>query len=331
MRNTRIALAAAASAASLALPAAAQTPAEGFAVERLVLSAPGSAWFALDDLAWPGGIGGALSLSLGYASRPLAIQPAGGGPALAVVEHQAFADVGLAVAADRFRLSAHFASPFYVAGRGGTVDGFAFSPPAANLEQTPDVLSDVQLGLETRLVGDPGSALRVGAEGVLWFPSGARNDYLSDGSYRTAASLLLAGDAGGLSYAARAGAHVRALDQSPAPGGPRGSELLLGAAIGSRLPLPRARLIVGPELTLASAFRSLFGGRTTALEALLTARLDMDHGPAARLGLRLGIGAGLHPDFGAPRWRAVVAVDLAGILSRGPDRGAAATSDVVGR
>src|SRR5258708_12044189 len=55
-------------------PAArAQQQAQGFAVERLYQSAPGAGWIVMDDLSLHGGLGGALSLSPGYAHRPLQV------------------------------------------------------------------------------------------------------------------------------------------------------------------------------------------------------------------------------------------------------------------
>src|SRR5690349_10396825 len=116
MRNTRTALAAAAAALVSTLPAHAQQQVQGFAAERLQLSAPGSAWLVLDDLKSQG-LGGAVSLSFGYAHRPLVIQAPNAAPGLAVVEHQAFADVGFAISYARFQLYTHLSSPLYVSGK----------------------------------------------------------------------------------------------------------------------------------------------------------------------------------------------------------------------
>lgn len=319
MRNTSAVVLVAASAIASTQRAHAQRPVDGFASERLFLSAPGAGFIVLDDLRWEDGLGGALSLSLGYAHRAVVIRSSDGATTLPVVEHQTLADLGVAVSYDRFRLYTHLSSPLYVAGRSGTVDGLAFSAPAANLDQNPDTIADVQLGFETRLLGRAADPLKIGVSGVLIFPSGTRADYLSDGTYRGATAAMIAGDAAGLSYAARVGAHIRPLDESPARGAPRGSELLFGGAIGRTLPIATAHIVLGPELYGATAFGSLFGSDTTALEALLTGRIEASRGSAARFAIKFGIGAGIQPRFGAPQWRAILGFDLAGTASSAPD------------
>jgi len=78
--------------------------------------------------------------------------------------------------------------------------------------------------------------------------------------------------------------HVRPLDDSPAPESPQGSEMLFGAAAGARVPVGSsgtAALVIGPEIYGATAFRSFLGSTSTALEGLLTGRLEgtADDGP----------------------------------------------------
>jgi hypothetical protein len=68
--------------------------------------------------------------------------------------------------------------------------------------------------------------------------------------------------------------------------------------------------IVGPEIYGASAFRSLFGSTSTALEGLLTGRLEgtADDGPQLRF--RLGAGAGISQHFGTPEWRLIFGIEV---------------------
>jgi hypothetical protein len=296
-------------------PSVAQQQAQGFAVERLVQSAPGAGWLVMDDVSLRGGLGGAVSLSLGYAHRPFHVSQ-DGSQRLSVVQHQAMTSVALAVTWDRFRLYTTFSSPLYVSGQSGTVGATQFTGPSANLEQNPDVISDVQLGFDARLLGDPSGPARLGASAQLFFPSGDRADYLTDDTYRAAGRLLFAGDSGRFAYAGHLGVHVRPLDDAKIPDSPRGSELLFGAAAGMRLPGPDgARLLVGTEIFGATALRAFLGGETSALEGLLTARLDGSGLAGGTVRIKLGVGAGLHPRFGAPEWRAVVGVELFGRLT----------------
>ena len=69
-------------------------------------------------------------------------------------------------------------------------------------------------------------------------------------------------------------------------------------------------MVIGPEVYGASAFRSLFSTAGTALESLLSARIEgtADDGPQIRV--KLGMGAGLDDHFGAPEWRIVFGIEL---------------------
>src|SRR5580692_5621783 len=72
--------------------AGAQQQAQGFALDRLYQSAPGGAWFVMDDLSMRGGLGGAMALSTGYAHDPLRVASSDGTQRLNVVSDEAFAD-----------------------------------------------------------------------------------------------------------------------------------------------------------------------------------------------------------------------------------------------
>ena len=321
MRNTsgrRIqwSLALAAAVVALGSSARAQQQAQGFAVERLEPSAPGAGFFVMDDLRIDGGLRGAIGLSLGYAHRPLQVSSADGGQSLSVVQHQAFAALALAASYDRFRLHVSFSSPLRVSGQSGTVGAVQFAGPSANLEQNPDTISDVHLAAEARLFGEAAGPLRLGAGAELIFPSGDRCDYLTDDTYRATGRLLIAGEMGNFAWAAHAGVHLRKLDDANIPESPRGSELLFGAAAGARMHVLGQSILAGPEVFGATAFRSLFGAGTTALEALLTGALDGPNLASGRLRIKLGVGAGLHPRFGAPQWRAVLGVEILGGAGR---------------
>jgi hypothetical protein len=78
----------------LAPLADAQQQADGFAVERLYQSAPGAGWFVMDDLDISGRLGGAVSLTSGYARNPLVITGPDGKQKLMVVLQEAFVDFG---------------------------------------------------------------------------------------------------------------------------------------------------------------------------------------------------------------------------------------------
>ncbi|MHB8417648.1 MAG: hypothetical protein ACYDCL_06205 [Myxococcales bacterium] len=313
-RVTRPALRALATLALAFWPAvaAAQTPAPGFAVERLYPAPAGGGWFVMDDLAMPDGLGGAAELTLGYARDPLVV--GGARQRLSVVSDQAFADLGAAVSWGRFRLSLDLPVPLLVAGQSGTSGAYLFTAPAVNLGTNPDSLTDARIGFDLRLLGHPGDRLRLGVGAQLFVPSNAPLDtpanYLTDGTVRAMFRALAAGDVGPYRWAAQAGVHLRPLNEAPVPGAPAGSELLFGAAAGRSFALaPGWQAVVGPELFGDTAFASFLGNGTTGVEGLLTGRFERT-GAGAQLRLKIGGGGGLDPQFGAPAWRVLVAVEL---------------------
>ena len=296
---------------ALSAPAHAQQAAQGFAVERFYTSAPGAGWFVMDALDMHGGLGAAVALTVGYARDALRITE--GSQRLAVVSKQAFLDIGGAVTYGRWRFYLNLDAPLDFKGQSGSLGGYSFSAPSVDLASHPDTLSDARIGVDLRLVGGPNGAFRLGAGAQLLIPNGNRADYDTDGTFRAMFRILFAGDGGFFTYAGQLGVHVRPLDDSPTPGSPEGSELLFGVAGGAKLPLGRTGtmdFVVGPELYGASAFRSLFGSRTTELEGLLTLRLEgtADKGPQLRF--KVGAGGGINQQFGAPEWRVVFAIEL---------------------
>jgi hypothetical protein len=293
--------------------AEAQQPTQGFAVERLYLSAPGGGWLVMDDLSMHGGLGGAVSLTTGYARNPLRVTD--GTQHVAVVSDEAFADFGFAATVDRLRLYLNFDVPLDIEGsiRGvsNAVGTYGLASPAVHLGSNPDTLSDVRIGFDARLLGSERSPFRLGAGVQVIAPSGQRSDYDTDGTYRVMGRFLFAGDVSSFAYAGQLGVHVRPLDDSPAPGSPQGSELLFGLAAGPKFLLCGSRaIVVGPEIYGETAFRSFLGTTGTGLEALLTGRLEGtdDRGPQVRL--KVATGGGINAHFGAPEWRFTLAVEV---------------------
>jgi hypothetical protein len=268
----------------------------------------------MDDLRLQGTLGAAVSGTALYARDPLRIDSADNARPLNVVDHQAFTDVAMALLFDRYRLSLHIASPLYTSGHSGMVNGYQYTAPAVDVGKFPDKVMDVRIGLDARLFGATTGPFRLGLGAQLIVPSGERKYYFSDGTYRAIGRLLFAGDSGVFTYAGHLGFHLRPRDDSPAPGGPRGNELLFGAAVAPRLAVGAdgRALVVGPEIFGVTAFNAFFGKTTTALEALLAARFEFADARGGLWRLKLGIGDGLNPEFGAAEWRGVAGVELSG-------------------
>ena len=173
----------------------------------------------------------------------------------------------------------------------------------------------MRIGVDARILGDAKGPFRLGAGAQLYVPSANEDqaEYVTDGTVRAMGRVLFAGDVGALTYAGQFGVHVRPRDDSPTPGSPQGTELLFGAAAGAKVAIfgrESTALVVGPEVYGASAFRSLFSTNATALEGLLTTRVEgtADDGPQVRV--KLGVGGGIDARFGAPEWRVVFGIEL---------------------
>jgi hypothetical protein len=300
----------------------AQQQTQGFAVERFYPSAPGGGWFVMDDINISGGLGGTISLTTGYSRNPLEVTSPGGAQRLALVSNEAFIDIGIAATYDRYRLYFNLPMPLLVTGQSGTVGPYQLTAPSVNIGMDPDTISDPRVGFDLRLLGKPGSALRLGAGAQLVIPSGARADYVTDGTYRGMFRFLAAGDIGRFLYAGQLGMQVRPVGGSLPPGGPDGNEFLFGASAGRLLLVHRGwAAIAGPEFFGETAVRSFFDGRT-GFEGLLTGRLERT-GDGPHLRFKMGIGHGIVEHFGAPEWRILVGVELFG---QRPDRSASSAS-----
>ena len=298
--------------------------AQGFAVERFYPSPAGAGWFVMDDLDMHGALGGALALTTGYARNPLRLDD--GIQQLAVVSSQAFINFGLAATYDRWRVYLDLRMPLYIGGQSGTIGGAVYTSPRTmltsspltysdrvTLASNPDTLSDPRVGVEGRLFGAAGGRFRLGLSAELIAPNGDRGAYDTDGTFRAMIRALTAGDLGRFRYAGQLGVHIRPLDEASIPGAPQGSELLFGAAGGAKVAdcgHGTMAIIVGPELYGATAFRSFFGSTTTAFEGLLTGRLEGTGDQGRQLRVKLGAGAGINQDFGAPEWRLLLAIEI---------------------
>jgi hypothetical protein len=265
----------------------------------------------MDELDMHGGFGGAISISGGYAYKPLVVTD--GSQHLGVVTHQAFADVGAAITYDRSRLYLNLTSPMVISGNSGTIGPYQYTAPYVDAGKNPDLITDVRLGYDARLIGNPRSPFRLGMGAQLIIPNGVRGDYVTDDTFRAMVRVLFAGDLGRYAYAGLLGWHIRSLDDSPTPGSPQGNELLFGVAAGRRLAVTGnggTDLVGGLEVYGETAFQSFFGTTSTGLEGLLTGRLEGTGDDGPQLRFKVGAGGGINPHFGAPEWRAVLGIEV---------------------
>jgi hypothetical protein len=286
-----------------------QTP-QGFRVERYDPAPAGAGWLVMDDLDLYGKLDGALGLTLGYGANPLRVTD--GTQRLAVVSDLAFAHIGASLSFSRWRFSLDLEMPLAIFGTSGTVGDYSFTAPSVDLSSHPDPLTDTRFGVDVRIWGRPGGWFRVGGSAQLFVPFGERADYDTDGTFRGMVRALFAGDAPWFSWAAHLGVHIRPLDDAPAPGSPKGSELIYGVAAGARSAVDPAgnwAVVVGPEVWAATAFKS-FDNAGTALEGLLSARIEGTRRERPQMRIKFAVGTGLNHQFGAAEWRVLAGVEV---------------------
>jgi hypothetical protein len=278
---------------------------QGFNAERLYPSAPGAGWFVMDSLDMHGELGGVLSFSMRYARDPVRVS------GLAVVTDSAHGQIAGAITWRSWRFSVGFDLPVAVKGRSATIGGYHYTGPDVDLGSHPDTISDVRIGVDTRLLGDFTGPFRLGLGGQLWIKGGLEEEYVTDGTYRGMVRLLFAGDLSWFAYAGHVGVHIRPRDDGGVPGAPRESELLFGVAGGAKLPIGETyRVVLGSEVYGATAFNGFFKSETTSAEALLSGRIEGTGSAGAQLRFKLGAGFGLNSAFGSPAWRVVFAVEV---------------------
>jgi OmpA-OmpF porin, OOP family len=281
----------------LATSLAAAQP-RGFALDRFDPSERGSEWFVLDSLDLRGHKRVALGVVGAWTYKPLVAYGADGNEVAALVEHQVVLHPGATlVLADRLRLGTSLPIVAYQTGEAVMSRGLTYLPPGTTSS------GDLRLSADVRIVGRHREPFTVATGMAVHLPTGARDDYTSDGYVRPIPRVAVAGDISRFTYAARAGFAYRALDDR-FDGNPLGSEVLLGGAAGLRL--VKDRLVVGPEVQASSivADDAFLKKRGTPIEWIFSA-----HYTYRELRLGMGIGRGLTRGWGTPAFRAFLSVE----------------------
>jgi outer membrane protein OmpA-like peptidoglycan-associated protein len=167
-------------------------------------------------------------------------------------------------------------------------------------------VGDLRFGADLRLAGNYGDAFTLALGGRLWLPTGDPEKFLGDDDLRVGPHLAIAGDAGALAYAARAGVVYRGKDE-PFAGHTTGTEATFAVAMGIRA--VDKKLLIGPELygtSVISDSDAFFREHTTPLGLLGSL-----HYTAGDVRLGAGAGPGLSHAAGTPVFRALVSLEYA--------------------
>jgi outer membrane protein OmpA-like peptidoglycan-associated protein len=269
--------------------------AEGFELEHFEPSERGSDWFANESLDLRGNVRPAVGLVLDWAHRPLVVVSPDGDTSTALVENQVLAHLGGSlVLADRFRVGIDLPIAFFEDGNG--VPGISAPSSAA--------VGDLRLAGDVRLLGTYGDVFTLALGAQVWFPTGSRDGYVSDGTFRIQPRALVAGDIGPFTYAAKVAFEYRPHDPDFGTS-ELGSTLLFSAAAGIRA-FDR-NLTIGPEIFGDTVVTSdAFSKRNTPFELLIGG-----HYQAGEFKFGLGGGPGLTVGYGSPAFRFVGSAEWA--------------------
>jgi hypothetical protein len=182
--------------------------------------------------------------------------------------------------------------------------------------RSPDkaALGDLRLSGDVRVLGKYGGPISAAIGAQVYFPTGRRALFTSDGTMRITPRLLVAGDYAGMVYAAKLGFAYRPLDAT-FEGRPLGSEAIFSAAWGVKV---NDRFVFGPEVlgsTVLTAGDRPFRTRTTPLELWL--------GGHVMVGAHWKAGSAIGPGFthadGTPSMRVLFSFEAVPDLCLDPD------------
>ncbi|MFT3764887.1 MAG: OmpA family protein [Minicystis sp.] len=153
---------------------------------------------------------------------------------------------------------------------------------------------DLRLGLRARIWGDYFDPFQIAIGGYLWFPTGSKDAFVSDGSFRGLPQVIIGGRTDRIVYSAAVGPEIRKSQSFAGVG--QGTMLDWGAGIGFLL-LDNRHLQLGLEATGGLTFKDV-QKRSNNAEVMAHVRYrvvdDLEIGVGAGPGLSSGIGT---PDF----------------------------------
>jgi OOP family OmpA-OmpF porin len=222
--------------------------------------------------------------TLGHGPGVLAVNP--------VVADQVFFHVNLSVAI-LHRLTLNFELPAAM-----VQDGDSPVYREQTYKSPHDaVLGDLRLGARVTLFGAYDDPFQIAVSGYVWVPTGASDEYVSDGKVRGMPSVVLGGHIPAFNWSFMTGVQIRP-ELTTQDGITQGSQVYIGGGMGFLFLDDHAQ--VGPEVKGAIETKNA-SLRNTDAELLLDVRYRI--GDDFELGL--GTGPGLTSGFGTPDFRMI--------------------------
>lgn len=282
-----------AAAVSLAATSARAQTTAPIALDRLDPAPAGDRMFGVQSPFAAGHLTPHVMLLVDYAHNPLVVSRRSGPTLGAIVGNQLFLHLNGSFSLWN-RLNINLEVPLAVAQSGDNPSGgsLSFSSPSGVQ------FSDLRAGLRLRLLGEYHDKFQLAVGGYVWFPTGGREGFVSDGYVRGAPQLIAGGRGDRLVWSAAVGPEFRPSQRFAAI--PQGTMIKFGGGVGFLVDNKR-HLQIGPELSAALTVDGV-NSQTTNFEVLVDARYRV----IDNLEIGLGIGPGLTRGIGTP--------DLRGIL-----------------
>ncbi|MBX3228922.1 MAG: hypothetical protein KIT84_41675 [Labilithrix sp.] len=244
----------------------------GYAITPLDPSSPGSDWYTTESLDLRGKLRPQVGLLVDWSYAPLVAEE-GGLPRRVITDRIDVHGRASVVVRSRVRLGVSSPLTIYQHGdRGAT---------APDRGQAP---GDLRLDADVRLAGTYGDALRCAGGLALFAPLGRRELFTSDGTFRIAPRILLAGDAKALAWAVKLAYHVRPFD-GVWEGRALGDQIAAAFSAGVKV---NDRFVMGPELHGAATVSGpdALTARAIPIEAMMGGRVRL--GDDFQLGSAIG-------------------------------------------
>jgi outer membrane protein OmpA-like peptidoglycan-associated protein len=285
--------------AALALAGLAAAPnasAQSLALDRFDPAPAGDRMFGVPSPFAAGSLTPHVMILGDYAHNPLVLRTLNSGNRVStVVGNQLFLHLNGGVSLWN-RLNVNLDVPLALATQGDQSSLVGPSFVAPNKAE----FGDLRLGLRYRIWGEYFDPFQIAVGGYLWFPTGAKNAFVSDGTVRGLPQVIVGGRTSRLVYSAAVGPDIRKSQDVVNVG--QGTMLKWGAGLGVLL-LDNRHLQIGPELSGAITLRDV-QKRSNNAELLL----DLRYRATDDLEIAAGAGPGLTSGIGTPDVRVVFSV-----------------------
>jgi OmpA-OmpF porin, OOP family len=282
-----------AAAVSLAATSARAQPTPPIALDRFDPAPAGDRMFGVQSPFAAGHMTPHMMLLIDYAHNPLVVSTRSGPTLGAIVGNQLFLHLSGSFSLwDRLNVNLDVPLALAQSGDNPSGGGFSFSSPSGGQ------IGDLRVGLRLRILGDYHDTFQLAVGGYVWFPTGARDSFVSDEYVRGAPQLIAGGRGDRLVWSAAVGTEFRPSQRFAAI--PQGTMMRFGGGVGFLVDGKR-HLQIGPELSAALTLDGV-NNQTTNVEVLVDARYRV----IDDLEIGLGVGPGLTRGIGTPDLRGIV-------------------------